>query len=209
MVAARTEAGATVTAAAATATAATTVISGPPLDPVDRFRGLPRPAWERRGAYRDIRLDVAEGIAKVTISRPEVRNAFRPQTLFELADAFDAGPGRPVGRRGRSSPARDPTRSARVATSDPGGRRLSRGRRRRPPGHRAPQRARPPDPDPPAAQAGGGDGGRLRHRRRPRAPPGVRPHHRRRQRPLRPDRPQGRQLRRRVRGEPAGPHRRV
>ena len=31
---------------------------------------------------------VAEGIAKITINRPEVRNAFRPQTLFELQEAF-------------------------------------------------------------------------------------------------------------------------
>ena len=34
--------------------------------------------------YGDIRYEVAEGIAKVTICRPEVRNAFRPRTLFEL-----------------------------------------------------------------------------------------------------------------------------
>jgi naphthoate synthase len=65
------------------------VISGPPLDPVDRFRGMPLPVWERRGDYQDITFDVAEGIAKLTIARPEVRNAFRPQTLFELADAFN------------------------------------------------------------------------------------------------------------------------
>ena len=65
-----------------------TVIKGPPSDPVDRFRGQAGPEWERRGDYRDIRLDVAEGMARVTIARPEVRNAFRPQTLFELADAF-------------------------------------------------------------------------------------------------------------------------
>jgi naphthoate synthase len=65
-----------------------TVVTGPPLDPVDRFRGLTLPAWERRGEYRDITFDVAEGMAKLTIARPEVRNAFRPQTLFELADAF-------------------------------------------------------------------------------------------------------------------------
>ncbi len=65
-----------------------TVISGPPVDPVDRFRGLALPAWERRGDYQDIHVDVADGIAKLTIARPEVRNAFRPQTLFELADAF-------------------------------------------------------------------------------------------------------------------------
>jgi naphthoate synthase len=65
-----------------------TVISGPPVDPVDRFRGLPLPGWERRGGYQDIHYEVAEGMAKLTIARPEVRNAFRPQTLFELADAF-------------------------------------------------------------------------------------------------------------------------
>lgn len=39
--------------------------------------------------YRDIRSERAGGITKVTICRPEVRNAFRPQTLFELADAFE------------------------------------------------------------------------------------------------------------------------
>jgi len=71
------------------ADAGATVITGPPVDPVDRFRGQPLPAWEPRGDYRDIRMDVAEGIAKLTISRPEVRNAFRPQTLFELSDAFN------------------------------------------------------------------------------------------------------------------------
>jgi naphthoate synthase len=39
--------------------------------------------------YGDIRYQVAEGIAKLTINRPEVRNAFRPRTLFELQDAFE------------------------------------------------------------------------------------------------------------------------
>jgi naphthoate synthase len=39
--------------------------------------------------YGDIRYEVAEGIAKLTINRPEVRNAFRPRTLFELQDAFE------------------------------------------------------------------------------------------------------------------------
>jgi naphthoate synthase len=38
--------------------------------------------------YEDIRYEVAEGIAKITIDRPDVRNAFRPQTLIELSDAF-------------------------------------------------------------------------------------------------------------------------
>ena len=46
-------------------------------------------AWERRGEYQDIRYEVAEGMAKLTICRPEVRNAFRPRTVFELSDAFD------------------------------------------------------------------------------------------------------------------------
>ena len=45
--------------------------------------------WVRSGEYEDIRYETAEGIAKVTIDRPEVRNAFRPKTLFELSQAFD------------------------------------------------------------------------------------------------------------------------
>ncbi|HZJ26486.1 MAG TPA: 1,4-dihydroxy-2-naphthoyl-CoA synthase [Acidimicrobiia bacterium] len=39
--------------------------------------------------YVDIRSERADGIAKITICRPEVRNAFRPQTLFELQHAFE------------------------------------------------------------------------------------------------------------------------
>lgn len=38
--------------------------------------------------YQDILLHRAEGIAKITINRPEVRNAFRPETVLELIDAF-------------------------------------------------------------------------------------------------------------------------
>jgi naphthoate synthase len=45
--------------------------------------------WQPAGEFRDIRYETAEGIAKITICRPEVRNAFRPQTLFELQDAFN------------------------------------------------------------------------------------------------------------------------
>jgi naphthoate synthase len=45
--------------------------------------------WVKVADYSDIEYHVAEGIAKITINRPEVRNAFRPQTLFELSDAFD------------------------------------------------------------------------------------------------------------------------
>jgi naphthoate synthase len=45
-------------------------------------------AWEKVGDYTDILYDYAEGIARITINRPEVRNAFRPETVIELIDAF-------------------------------------------------------------------------------------------------------------------------
>jgi naphthoate synthase len=51
-----------------------------------------RPAaeWRRGGGdYGDIRYELSEGIAKITIDRPEVRNAFRPETLIELSDALE------------------------------------------------------------------------------------------------------------------------
>ena len=38
--------------------------------------------------YTDIKYQVADGIAKITINRPEVRNAFRPETIIELQSAF-------------------------------------------------------------------------------------------------------------------------
>lgn len=45
--------------------------------------------WKQVGEYEDIRFEVSpEGMAKITICRPEVRNAFRPQTNVELYDAF-------------------------------------------------------------------------------------------------------------------------
>jgi naphthoate synthase len=45
--------------------------------------------WTPSGDYTDIRYETAEGMAKIIINRPEVRNAFRPTTLFELSRAFD------------------------------------------------------------------------------------------------------------------------
>jgi len=45
--------------------------------------------WHQRGEWSDIRYETADGIAKITICRPEVRNAFRPRTLFELSAAFE------------------------------------------------------------------------------------------------------------------------
>ncbi|HUL28030.1 MAG TPA: 1,4-dihydroxy-2-naphthoyl-CoA synthase [Streptosporangiaceae bacterium] len=51
--------------------------------------------WKRESPqggqeYADIVYETADGIAKITINRPEVRNAFRPTTLFELSHAFNA-----------------------------------------------------------------------------------------------------------------------
>ena len=50
-------------------------------------------SWQQVGEYRDIRYELSTGddagIAKITINRPEKRNAFRPQTLFELTDAMN------------------------------------------------------------------------------------------------------------------------
>jgi naphthoate synthase len=45
--------------------------------------------WQPAAEYEDIRYEIAEGIAKITIDRPEVHNAFRPETVIEMADAFD------------------------------------------------------------------------------------------------------------------------
>lgn len=47
------------------------------------------PAWEQIGEYSDIIYQRAEGMAKITINRPEVRNAFRPETLAQLQEAFN------------------------------------------------------------------------------------------------------------------------
>jgi naphthoate synthase len=44
--------------------------------------------WRPVRTYEDITYHEAEGIARIAINRPEVRNAFRPQTVLELIDAF-------------------------------------------------------------------------------------------------------------------------
>jgi len=44
--------------------------------------------WRTAAEFEDILYEKAEGIAKLTINRPELRNAFRPQTLAELREAF-------------------------------------------------------------------------------------------------------------------------
>jgi len=45
--------------------------------------------WIAAGEYEDIRYEKSEGIAKITIDRPEVRNAFRPQTIVEISQALE------------------------------------------------------------------------------------------------------------------------
>jgi naphthoate synthase len=51
-------------------------------------------SWASAATYNDIRYetgaDDAEGIAKITIARPEVRNAFRPETLIEISSALES-----------------------------------------------------------------------------------------------------------------------
>jgi naphthoate synthase len=60
------------------------------------LKGRAKPAvkqkagWVRSGEYEDILYDTWDGVAKITINRPEVRNAFRPTTVLEMSRAFEA-----------------------------------------------------------------------------------------------------------------------
>ncbi|HEX4464473.1 MAG TPA: 1,4-dihydroxy-2-naphthoyl-CoA synthase [Solirubrobacterales bacterium] len=45
--------------------------------------------WKSEGEYDDIHYEVSDGIAKISIDRPEVLNAFRPQTLIEISAALE------------------------------------------------------------------------------------------------------------------------
>ncbi len=50
------------------------------------------PKWQaapESARFTDVRYETAEGMAKITINRPQVRNAFRPETLAELQSAFN------------------------------------------------------------------------------------------------------------------------
>ena len=117
----------------------------------------PGAEWRSAGDYEDIRYETADGIAKITIDRPEVRNAFRPQTLMEVSDALER--------------AREDTTVGVIVLCGEGPLAFCSGGDQRvrgdtgymtEPGRRRPlPRDRPAHPDPPAAQAGRGDGGRA------------------------------------------------
>lgn len=56
------------------------------------------PDWKTVKDYEDITYRKADGVARIAFNRPEVRNAFRPETLLELQDAFrDAGEDTEIG----------------------------------------------------------------------------------------------------------------
>jgi naphthoate synthase len=46
-------------------------------------------SWQSAADYGDLLYEKADGIAKISINRPEVHNAFRPQTLIELSAALE------------------------------------------------------------------------------------------------------------------------
>jgi naphthoate synthase len=53
------------------------------------IRRMTTTTWESAGEFEDIKYEKAEGIAKITINRPEVRNAFRPLTVMEMQRALE------------------------------------------------------------------------------------------------------------------------
>lgn len=165
-------------------------------------------AWQAGKAYREIIYETIDGIAKITINRPERRNAFTPLTVNELYDAFT------VARD-------DPSIGVIILTgANHGGRHedeaFCSGGDQKIRGNGgyvgedsipAPQRAGPAEAHPRGAQARRRHGERLRHRRRTRAAHPVRPVHCGGNGQVRPDRPQGGQLRRRLWRRLSGGHR--
>ena len=54
----------------------------------EQVMAQPLPQWQEARTFEDVLYHKAEGIARITINRPHVHNAFRPQTTFELMAAF-------------------------------------------------------------------------------------------------------------------------
>ena len=143
--------------------------------------------------FTDVTYEVEDGLAWITINRPERYNAFRARTVDELIHGFkrawvsdEVGVICPDRRRRqgvlhrRRPEAADGDRRLRAVGERPVRGRLA-----------APRHPRRP-------QAGHRRGQRVRHRRRPRAARAVRPDDRRRHRVVRPERPAGRLVRRRA-----------
>ena len=45
--------------------------------------------WENIKTYSDIKFELYRGVAKITINRPSVYNAFRPETNMQMLEAID------------------------------------------------------------------------------------------------------------------------
>jgi len=59
---------------------------------------MTKPDWKEVKTYEDITYHKCDGVARIAFNRPEVRNAFRPDTLLEMLEAFrDAGEDTEVG----------------------------------------------------------------------------------------------------------------
>src|SRR3989337_2275537 len=149
------------------------------------------PSRPAPGDYTAIRYETPEGIAKVTIDRPEVRNAFRPLTTRELIAAFEDARDDPsigvVVLTGAGTEAFSSGGDQRIRGDD--GYVDERGIGRLNVLDLQIQIRRFP-------QAGERDGRGVRDRRWARAAPVLRPHDRGGQRPVRPDRAAGRVVRR-------------
>jgi 1,4-dihydroxy-2-naphthoyl-CoA synthase len=74
----------------------------------------PAVRWQSAGSYQDVLYETCdEGIARITINRPEKRNAFRPRTVVELAPRpMAAGPSAPAAIRACGAMAAMSTRQA-------------------------------------------------------------------------------------------------
>ena len=144
--------------------------------------------WKEIKHYEEIKFELWEGIAKITINRPHRRNAFTPQTTWEMSDAMyiarERADVRVVVLTGADSPRLDGQ-----SEED------------------WPKRAGRSEADTQHSQACHRHGQRLCCRRRTRLARSVRPHHRQQQREVRTDRPQSGQFRCRIRQFLPGTHR--